>query len=137
MKLPFALSFSLFALLCFILLPSSARAADTYDCTEGCYIITCNESVCVAWFCDSRGCRMMNGWPREQAEGPQANGRKGKPAKPAVEVEVAYAKVCPEGKDCEVYELNATQALHLGSFDNVQDVLKYRDDMREQDARPR
>jgi hypothetical protein len=132
MKFPLAQALSLLALLCAGFFPAHSRAAETHDCTEGCYIITCNESVCVAWFCDSRGCRMMNGWAREQSQGPQSKGRKDKP-----HVEIAYAKVCPAGKDCEVYELSPSQALHLGSFDNINDLLRYREPVRRENDAPR
>jgi hypothetical protein len=134
MKSGLTLVLSLLIVLVAGLLPAPARAIDSYDCTDGCYVITCNDEVCVTWFCDGRGCRMMNSWPRDQAQ-PQTSRRGGKPAKPATGV--AYAKVCTPGKACELYELNTVEALHLGSYDNVDDLIQYRESLRQTPVRTR
>ncbi|MBP6597798.1 MAG: hypothetical protein KA196_09850 [Arenimonas sp.] len=134
MKSGLALVLSLLIVLLAGLMPAPARAIDSYDCTDGCYVITCNDEVCVTWFCDGRGCRMMNSWPRDQAQ-PQTSRRPGKPAKPATGV--AYAKVCLAGKACELYELNTVEAVHLGSFDNIDDLIQYRETLRETPVRLR
>lgn len=132
MKSGLTLVLSLLLALLAGLMPAPARAVDSYDCTEGCYVITCNDQVCVTWFCDGRGCRMMNSWPRNQVQ--SQPGRRKPAAKPNG---VAYAKVCPSGKSCELYELNTVEALHLGSFDNIDDLIQYRESLRQPAQRPR
>jgi len=39
-------------------------------------------------------------------------------------------RVCPASRPCEVYELTASEVTHLGSFDNVDDVVKNRRALR-------
>jgi len=108
--------------------PSPARAQSPIDCSSGCYIITCNAQLCSLWRCDASGCHYVTGWDREVAEGPLSAGRADKA--PASAPEVAYASVCPPGKRCSLYEITATEALRLGSFDNVADLVNYRESMR-------
>lgn len=105
------------------LAPAPARADDSHDCTNGCYIITCNLDVCATWRCDDQGCRLLNTFYRNFEDIPQ--GRAGKRLAP-LKSEVAHARICPAGQLCEVYELTADGATHLGSFDNVDDVVKAR-----------
>lgn len=109
------------------LAPAPARAGESYDCTKGCYIITCNESVCATWRCDERGCQLLNTFQRSLVE--HKSGRS--PAKRAGDApEIAHAKVCPANRPCELYELSPTDALHLGSFDNVDDLVSHRRALR-------
>ncbi|KFN46896.1 hypothetical protein [Arenimonas metalli] len=105
------------------LAPAPVRADDSHDCTEGCYIITCNKEVCATWRCDDQGCRLLNTFYRNFDDiTPNRAGKRSAPLAP----DVAHARVCPAGKPCEVYELSVEGALHLGSFDNVGDVVKDR-----------
>ena len=109
-------------------LPSPARAQAPIDCSAGCYIITCNAQMCSLWRCDTKGCQFVTGWDREISEGPMSAGRAAKA--PASAPEVAYASVCAPGKRCDLYEITATEALRLGSFDNASDLVKYRSGLR-------
>ncbi|HEX4853213.1 hypothetical protein [Arenimonas sp.] len=105
------------------LAPAPARADASHDCTRGCYIITCNEEVCATWRCDDKGCRLLNTFYRNFEDlSPNRAGKRTAPVTP----DIAHARVCPAGKPCEVYELTADGALHLGSFDNVDDVVQDR-----------
>ena len=116
-------------LMLFAVLPSTGRAqASPIDCSEGCYIITCNTQLCTLWRCDASGCEYVTGWERRVVEGPLAAGRAAKPA--ASGPEIAYATVCAPGRRCDLYELSTTEALRLGSFDNVADLVEYRESMR-------
>ncbi|HEU0153846.1 MAG TPA: hypothetical protein VFQ84_10950 [Arenimonas sp.] len=108
------------------LAPAPARAGESHDCTDGCYIITCNERVCATWRCDERGCQLLNTFQRSLVELQAA----GAPAKRAGPPEVAHARVCPANRPCELYELNTSEALHLGSFDNVDDLAAQRRALR-------
>ena len=109
------------------IVPAPVRADDSHDCSNGCYIITCNERVCSTWRCDDRGCRLLNTFYRDfEVVQPNRVGTKPRLAPP----DVAHAKVCPVGKPCELYELTASEATHLGSFDNVEDLLKQRRALR-------
>ena len=110
--------------------PASARAqAQTpIDCSDGCYIITCNTQLCTLWRCDSSGCEYVTGWERKVVEGPLSAGRGAKAASTAPEI--AYATVCPTGRRCDLYELSTTEALRLGSFDNVADLVQFRETLR-------
>ena len=109
------------------LAPAPARAGASHDCTDGCYIITCNETVCATWRCDERGCQLLNTFQRSLVELRAA----GSPAKRgSAPPEIAHARVCPANRPCEVYELSPTDALHLGSFDNVDDLVGHRRALR-------
>jgi len=127
MKIGFATLLAIIALLS-AFAPSPVRAQAPIDCSGGCYIVTCNTQLCTLWRCDSKGCTYVTGWDRKVVEGPLAAGRATKA--PAPGPEVAYATVCPPGKRCDLYEISTTEALRLGSFDNVADLVKYRESMR-------
>lgn len=108
------------------LAPAPARADASHDCTRGCYIITCNEEVCATWRCDDQGCRLLNTFYRNFEDiAPHRAGKRLAPLEP-LEPDVAHARICPAGQPCEVYELSVDGATHLGSFDNVDDVLEER-----------
>jgi hypothetical protein len=107
--------------------PAPARAAESHDCTDGCYIITCNLEICAVWRCDDLGCRLLNTFYRNFEEiSPNRTGKRSAPVAP----DIAHARVCPADKACEVYELSVDGAVHLGSFDNVGDVLEDRRALR-------
>lgn len=128
MKTRFELPMALMVLFAWVLLPSPARAQQTpIDCSNGCYIITCNTQLCTLWRCSASGCHYISGWERELAEGPQSAARAPK-ARHAPEV--AYASVCAPGKRCDLYELTATEALRLDSFDNAADLVRQREQLR-------
>lgn len=127
MKFRFALLLAGLACAAAAFVPAPARADGSHDCTNGCYIITCNERICSTWRCDDQGCRLLNTFYRDfEVLRPEAL-----PAKPGKgQQEVAHARVCPASRPCEVYELTASEATHLGSFDNVDDVVKNRRALR-------
>jgi hypothetical protein len=127
MKIGFALLLAGLVTAAGLSAPAPARADDSHDCSDGCYIITCNENVCSTWRCDDRGCRLLNTFYRDFAV--LQSGRAGGKARPAGP-DVAHAKVCPAGQPCDLYELTATGATHLGRFDNVDDVLQQRRALR-------
>ena len=108
--------------------PARAQTQSPIDCSAGCYIITCNTQLCTLWRCDTSGCEYVTGWERKVVEGPLAAGRSGKAANTGPEI--AYATVCPPGRRCDLYELSTTEALRLGSFDNVADLVEFRESMR-------
>lgn len=113
-------------------LPGTARAEVPTDCSAGCYIVTCNTQLCTLWRCDASGCHYVTGWDRKVVENPLSAARAAKA--PTAGPEVAYVSVCPPGKQCQLYEITATEALRLGSFDNVADLVKYRQSIRGQAA---
>lgn len=136
MKTATGLLLSALLLLFTALLPSPARAGQTpIDCSNGCYIITCNTQLCTLWRCSASGCQYISGWDREVAEGPQSAGRAAKAA--AAPPEVAYASVCAPGKRCDLYEITATEALRIDSFDNAADLVRDREQLRDAGRKPR
>lgn len=135
MKTTTGLLLSTLLLLFTALLPSPARAEAPIDCSSGCYIITCNTQLCTLWRCDKNGCQYVSGWDRELAEGPLSLGQK--PKASTASPEVAYASVCPAGQRCDLYEITPTEALRVGSFDNVADLVRYRASLRRPPARPK
>lgn len=123
MKTAFALLLAGFVGAVATLAPAPARADASHDCTRGCYIITCNEEVCATWRCDDQGCRLLNTFYRNFEDlSPLRSGKRTAP----VRADVAHARICPAAKPCELYELRAEGATHLGSFDNVDDVVEAR-----------
>ena len=132
MKTAPGLLLSVLLLLFTALLPSPARAQSPIDCSNGCYIITCNAQLCSLWRCDSSGCEYVTGWDREVAEGPQLAGRTAKAS--ASPPQVAYASVCPPDRRCDLYEITVTEALRLGSFDNAADLVRHRASLRQPPA---
>lgn len=127
MKFGFAMLLAGLAFAAATLYPAPARADGSHDCTNGCYVITCNERICSTWRCDDRGCRLLNTFYRDfevlRPEAQDARAGKGQP-------EVAHARICPASRPCELYELTATEATHLGSFDNVDDLVRQRRSLR-------
>lgn len=45
--------------------------------------------------------------------------------------DTAYVKVCPVKKSCDLYEIGVDEAVNLGSFDNIEDIVDYRKSLRE------
>ena len=128
MKTRFGLLMTLMVLFASALLPSPARAQQApIDCSNGCYIITCNTQLCTLWRCTAKGCEYISGWDRQVAEGPQSANRA---AQAKAAPEVAYASVCTPGKPCDLYELTATQAQRIDSFDNAADLVRQREQLR-------
>ena len=128
MKTRFGLLMTLMVLFASALLPSPARAQQApIDCSHGCYIITCNTQLCTLWRCSAKGCEYISGWDRQVAEGPQSANRA---AQAKAAAEVAYASVCTPGKPCDLYELTATQAQRIDSFDNAADLVRQREQLR-------
>ena len=125
MKTPLSACLALLATLALGLLPGPARAQTLYDCTNGCYVVTCTGSVCTIWRCDPQGCRKLVTDPRMQPQRASGGPDRTKPV-----AEVAYAKICPSGERCRVFELTAHDALLLGSFDNIDDLVDYRRSLR-------
>ena len=68
MKLGLGLLFAGLVAAAAALAPAPARAGESHDCTQGCYIITCNENVCATWRCDERGCQLLNTFQRSLVE---------------------------------------------------------------------
>lgn len=129
MKPGFALLLSAVILLFAGLSPPPARAnPQPIECSNGCQIITCNNSYCTLWKCDSGGCRFVTSWPVETAEDPLAKGAdpslQRAPAAQATPPDIVYAKVCAPGRDCELYQLTPADVVHLGSFDNIDDAVR-------------
>ncbi len=136
MKTRFGLLLTLMVLFASALLPSLARAQQApIDCSNGCYIITCNTQLCTLWRCSAKGCEYISGWDREVAEGPQSAGRAAKSA--ATAPDIAYASVCAPARRCDLYELTATQALRIDSFDNALDLVREREQLRGTGRKPR
>lgn len=137
MKNPTALLLSALLLLFIALLPSPARAQQPANCSAGCYIITCNSSSCTLWRCDAGGCSFVTSWDRKVVEAPVTDSLSGKTASatPAWPPAVAHVSVCPPGKRCDLYELTVTEALRVGSFDNVDDLVRHRELLRQPPAR--
>ena len=128
MKSRFGLLMALMVLFASALVPAPARAEQgPIDCSKGCYIITCNAQLCTLWRCNATGCHYVSGWDREVAEGPQSAALA---AKAKAAPEVAYASVCAPGKRCDLYELTATEALRIDSFDNAADLVRQREQLR-------
>ena len=109
------------------LAPGPARAEPIYDCTNGCNVVTCTGDICSVWRCDAKGCHLLTTYHRTKPKAQSASAR-GKSAVPADEVD--YVKVCPTGSGCRLYEVTAREALLLGTFDNLDDLVAYRKSMR-------
>lgn len=122
----FLATFALLILLGLGMTPGTARAESMHDCTNGCHVVTCTGDICSVWRCDAKGCRLLTTYYRDEKSQPEAV--RGKPA--AVAAGADYVKVCPPGEGCRVYELTAREALLLGSFDNIDDIVAYRKAMR-------
>jgi hypothetical protein len=125
MKFAIRLAAMLFvASLGFFGLPSTALAEEVRDCTNGCTIATCNAQICTVWYCDgASGCKMMATYPNPRVK------EKAMPDRGTIlgaTGEVAYAKVCPARKSCDLYELGVNEGINLGSFDNIDDIVEYR-----------
>ncbi|MFY2765027.1 hypothetical protein [Arenimonas sp. MALMAid1274] len=114
------------------LLPRVARATEPLECSQGCHIIVCNNDVCSIWRCDSQGCRYLANWRREDA-----TKRQGLAAAPASPPERVYAQVCAAGRDCELYEVGAHQALRVARYANVGDLVRERQRQFSSPARTR
>lgn len=101
------------------LAPGQAQAQDqvdlTYDCTSGCYIVTCAEANCTLWRCDANGCRVATSFQQEKRL--ILKDRKDSPA------DNAYAKICPAELSCSLYELSAERATYLGKFDDIDGII--------------
>ncbi|GAB2506340.1 hypothetical protein [Arenimonas alkanexedens] len=112
--------------------PAPARANGPHDCTNGCFIITCNAEYCSTWRCDGNGCRLMSSVPRQMVDEISVHrSSDARKAKPVVAPEVAHASVCPVAKPCAVYELTVDTATHLGDFDNLDNVVRQREALHE------
>jgi hypothetical protein len=138
MKTGTGLLLSALLLLFTALLPTSARAQQQpTNCSSGCYIITCNAGSCTLWRCDSGGCSFVTSWDRKVVEGPVTDSVSGqsRAKAPAWPPAVAHVTVCPPGQRCDLYELTVTEALRLGSFDNVDDLVRHRESLRRPPAR--
>ena len=132
MKSTLAFTLALLTVLTLGLMPGVVRAEPIYDCTNGCNVVTCTGDICSVWRCDARGCTLLTTYHRNL---PKAQGTSAR-AKPAAPVdEVDYVKVCPEGSGCRLYEVTARNALLLGTFDNLDELVKYRKAMRAAPAR--
>lgn len=129
MKTRYGLLMATLVLFTSALLPSPARAQDPIECTQGCYVVVCAETVCSLWRCDSKGCRFLSNWPREWSDSPLGASRQGKAA--ASPPAVAYVQACPDGRACDLYEVTVNEALRIGSFDNAADLVQDRQLMRE------
>ena len=128
MKSRFGLLMALRVLFASALVPAPARAEQgPIDCSKGCYIITCNAQLCTLWRCSASGCQYVSGWDRELTEGPLSAARA---AKAGGTPEVAYASVCAPDRPCDLYELTATQALRIDTFDNAADLVRQRELLR-------
>lgn len=134
MKTRYGLLMATLVLFASALLPSPARAEEPTDCTQGCYVVICAETICSLWRCDAKGCRFLSNWPKEWSDGPMAAAGPGKSA--ASPPPVAYAKVCPDDRQCDLYEITVDQALRIGSFDNAADLVRDREQMRGAGRKP-
>lgn len=106
-------------------LPGPARANPPIECTDGCYVVICNGQLCSLWRCDSAGCRFLSNWPREWSESPV--GRSLGSATAKAPPSVAWVKVCPTGRDCDLYEVTVDQAVMVGSFENPAELVRERE----------
>lgn len=105
----------------FMFMPGQATAGDpTYDCTSGCYIVTCSGSYCTLWRCDANGCRSVSVFTQEKRL------LIGGENEPAFENDRAFAKICPIEKTCSLYELTSKHATFLGDFDNIDAIIDLR-----------
>lgn len=124
----------LFPLAIFILLAISfsgdAKADPVHDCTDGCYVITCDAGECTLWRCDGSGCTSITTFPREFAviEGgarqpglnstqPSAYGPEA-PTPGCRSIEACAVKTC-DGAECTVWGLTGNTKKKLGIFDDM------------------
>jgi hypothetical protein len=125
MKTTHGLLLAALASLAALFTPATALAFEPTDCTQGCYIVTCNAETCALWRCDMNGCRFLSNWPREWSESPV--GRSLASAQAKAPPAVAYVKVCPAGQDCGLYQLTVDRATLVGSFDNPAELVRQRE----------
>jgi hypothetical protein len=96
------------------------------DCTNGCYILTCNNGYCQLWYCSgATGCRVVAEF-QEIEKSADASG-----ARASLSPEVAYAKICRSSMQCDLYELGGKEALLLGTFDNLEGIVEEQRTLRE------
>lgn len=88
----------------------------SYDCTTGCYIVTCAGGTCTLWYCSgAQGCNVVTRFPKPAQEKSAIED--------ALNPDRAYAKVCPTKNQCEYFALDSEKAVSLGVFDNPQSVI--------------
>ncbi|MFY2765028.1 hypothetical protein [Arenimonas sp. MALMAid1274] len=106
-----------------LLLPATAKAdGSPVDCSQGCYIVTCDAQTCSLWRCDTGGCRLLTDWPSEWSQ-PQSVPGEPRQKRPAP---LAYAKVCVPDGDCTLYQLGVRGAVRVETFDNIDDAVRRR-----------
>lgn len=122
-----ALAFSLYGY------SSRAHADDPKDCTKGCTIVTCSGSVCMVWYCDSAGCRIIGDYRRppvkEQSIGEQGIGAlSDRPAAfdrvcDASRPNTCAIKTC-SGAMCSILAFDGKDFVPIGQVENVDYLLK-------------
>lgn len=90
------------------------------DCTNGCYISTCNGNTCTVWYCSSKGCTMVGSYQKIGADSQSSHG--GTLAFRAYDG-LAFAKTC-SGDRCMLYELTTTKVTQMGYVENIDEIVK-------------
>ena len=120
-----------------------ALADPLHDCTDGCWIVTCQSGQCTLWRCDANGCTSQAEFPAPETidnarsdnglqsdKTPEAGGKKPSrtgPTEPAAGIycgtQRCAVKVCDE-LHCSIFGLSGGNARLLGTHDNVDAILE-------------
>lgn len=114
----FVMVFALLVATCF-LFPTEAKADPTYDCTAGCWVVTCAGVNCTLYRCDSSGCTAVSTFQKPLSEAKSMAGTLESPWN-----ESAFVKVCPVNRACSLYKLSQGESSFLGSFDNIDSIIQ-------------
>lgn len=124
----------LFPLAIFIVLAISVsgevRAQPVHDCTDGCFVMTCDAQNCTLWRCDASGCTAVTTFPREfaviqgGAEKAGSGSVQSQASAPETlapgcrSIEACAVKTC-DGAECTVWGLSGNTKKMLGIFDDT------------------
>jgi hypothetical protein len=116
---------------------SQSAGGDTppvYECSTGCYIVTCRGDNCELWFCNSGGCSRVSGFirpPSEQQKSallPSTPRRSDLLSSPGATQGIAVngpvgVNTCSE-THCNQFVLNGSQLIQAGSTENPRHTLR-------------
>ena len=105
-----------------LLLSTEVKADPTYDCTSGCWVVTCAGANCTLWRCDSTGCTAVSTFQKPMYE--QEKSLAETVVKPWDEQ--AFVKVCRVNRACSLFELSHGRSESIGTFDNIDAIIQTR-----------
>ncbi len=114
--------------------PTVQAGEPVYNCTDGCYAVTCDASGdCKVYHCDLGGCAIIASFRKPDAEidDEPKHGLSNRPHEKRLAPgdtndhagDVAYAKVCAK-EWCDIYRLSASSAAVIGTVANADDQTR-------------